>query len=277
MTIFFIIVLGFTLNKKDLEGRALFSWSSYEVTEGRTELFQTMEKLKLNALYQHFSTELQQEDIEQFLLDAADKEIKISLLTGDASWALDKEAENMIHTIERVVQINSNLDERERIKSIVFDVEPYLLEEWDEETSEEIMDNFVRGAKIAYNKANENELEVIVCIPYYYDKIGHSKQLEELIRLGSDSIAVMNYYKNKEANHIKEEVALADKYGKTVINIYELQAPGQYGLEDENTYYNDGVAAIEKNFTNIKEEYYGKDIIIAFHEYNALKEVLERE
>lgn len=256
--------------------RALFSWKSQEVLEGRTELFNTMEKLNINTLYQHFSSKLKLSDIEIFLADAKNKNIAVSLMDGNAKWALEKNGEHMVGTVDRVIEINRNLDKNIGIKSILFDVEPYLLDEWNKNNSENIMNNFVKGMAITYNKAKANNIEIILCIPYYYDTKGFSKQLEELIKTGCDSVAIMNYYKSREADHIKLEVELAHKYGKSVINIYELQAPGKHSLVEKNTYYNQGILAVEKSFSNIQREFYGKDVSIAFHEYRALKEVLSK-
>ncbi len=135
------------------------------------------------------------------------------------------------------------------------------------------MNDFVTGMKTAYKTANKNDLKMILCIPYFYDNMGFSKQLDDLIKSGCDTIAIMNYYKDKEITNIKLEVAIANKYGKEVVTIYELQAPGTHDLSDKNTYYNDGIEAINENFNNLKEAY--QDITIAFHEYRSLKEVID--
>lgn len=269
--------MGFIEDEKNLEVRSLFSWNSSEVIEGHTDLFKTMKTLNLNTLYQEFSEELKPEDIERFLLEAEDEKIDVSLLAGSAKWVLDRDGKDMIRTVDRVIEINQSLEKSDGIKSILFDVEPYILEEWNEKSNKKIMNDFVRGMRMAYRKANKNNLEVIVCIPFYYDNMGLSRQLENLIKSGCDSIAIMNYFKINESVNIKNEVDLADKYGKKVINIYELQAPGKHGLMEKNTYYNQGIAEVEKSFDKIKKELVGSDISIAFHEYNALKEILERE
>ena len=277
--VLFVLVLGiisilFLKSKNSQEIRGLFSWKSDEVIEGSTQLFETMEDFKLNTLYQQFSRKIEEEEIIRFLENAKERNIEVFLLDGNPKWALDKDGKSMIKVVDRVIKINKGLDEKDWIKSIVFDVEPYLLDEWNEESKEGIMDSFISGMKAVYEKASASKLEVIVCIPYYYDTIGLDNQLEELIKTGSDSIAIMNYFRENEVNHIEQEVEFADKYGKKIINIYELQAPGEYGLKDINTYYNEGISAAEKSFKKIRNELNGKDISIAFHEYRALKEIL---
>lgn len=271
------IMLGFKADTKNLEVRSVFSWNYSEVIKGRSDLFKTMEKLNLNTVYQEFSEDLKLEDIESFLLEAEDRQIDVSLLTGASKWALDRDGKDMIHVVDRVIEINQKLEQSEGIKSIVLDVEPYTLKEWNEKSNKRIMNDFVRGMRMAYKKANDNNIEVIVCIPFYYDNMGLSKPLENLIKSGCDSIAIMNYFKTNESINIKNEVDLAHKYGKRVVNIYEMQAPGYHGLEEKNTYYNQGFEAVEESFAKIKEELPGKDISISFHEYNVIKEILERK
>lgn len=274
--IFAISRLLILYNENTVKTRALFSWKKEEVLDGGDELFKTMKVLKLNTVYQQFSSKLEEEDIKKFLLKAEELDIKVSLLDGEPKWGLEKDAYHMLETIDRVNQINRNLNETQGIKSIIFDIEPYLLEEWNDKSREEIMDGFVVATKAMYKRAKESELEIILCIPYYYDDMSLSKQLEELIKNGSDSIAIMNYLKDKELSNIKEEVEMADRYDKAIINIYELQAPGEYDLKEKNTYYNDGIKAVEENFKKMRKKFRGKKVSIAFHEYRALKDLLDR-
>ena len=279
MILILLLGISFTISScaNNIEPRSLFSWSDNEVLDGSKELFITMKNVNLNTLYQNFSGKLTIKNIELFLTEAKKQHIRVSLLDGDPKWALNEDGDQMIRTINRVIEINKELNKEIRIKSIIFDIEPYLLKEWDEKNREEIMNSFIKGIKAAYKIANNNNLEVIICIPYFYDNMGLNKQLEEIIESGSDGVAIMNYMKSKEVGNISTEVEFADKYEKKVINIYELQAPGQHGLKDKNTYYKDGIESVEKSFKVILEQFSGKDISIAFHEYKALKDVLERE
>lgn len=279
-----IVLMFFNINKLMTERpldtvtkdtRALFSWKSEEVYSGNTELFEIMEKQELNTLYQEFSRDLSQEAINDFLFEGENNKIDIYYLTGAPEWALDKTGKSMIDHIDRVIDLNKDLRKNSRIKGIVLDIEPYSLDEWKNE--EEVMDIFVKGMEIAYNYALENGVKVILCIPYFYDNKGLTQQLEELIQSGCDSIAIMNYSKGNEIENMNLEVEFATMFNKNIINIYELQPPGKRGLTEKNTYYNQGVEAIEKNFQEIKEEFYGKDISVAFHEYNSFKEVLGYE
>lgn len=235
-----------------------------------------MKSYKLNTIHQYFSSKLGQYDIENFLLAAESEGIQVNLLEGEPEWALDKEGRSMVETIDKVANINSSLKKEVRIKTVIFDIEPYLLEEWDKESRKEIMNSWIAGLSRAYEYARAKDLGVIICIPYYYDKMGLTKELEDLI-ISSDGIAIMNYLKGKELKNIEKEVELAKKYEKQVTNIYELKAPGSHGLKDKNTYHKEGIEAIEENFKAIEKELNYEKLDIGIHEYNALKEVIENE
>lgn len=272
-----IIFVGFIWSKSRRETRSLFSWKDSVVSEGYKELFKVMKKLKLNTVYQSFSKRLSKEDILRFLEEAAKNNIDVYLLSGDPKWAVEEEAESMCNNIDKVLEINKGVDKDKNIKGILYDVEPYLLEEWNKENRENIMKHFIKNMKIAYEKASDNDVEVIACIPYFYDNFELLSYVKTLVSSACDKVAIMNYYKGKEYEHIKMEADILKEYKKSLINIYELQPPGKYGLTDKNTYYEEGIEAVEKNFKQLKKYFHGQDISIAFHEYQSLKEVMERE
>ncbi len=273
-----VLLTGCSEKEEESNIRALFSWKQSAVLNEREILFSTMKECKLNTLYQEFSSELKEEEIITFLEEASKEQIDIYLLTGSPEWALEEDGASMIRQIKKVLTMNDHVSDKEIVKGVLFDVEPYLLEEWDTLGNQQVMDRYVKGMQAVYQEAKDSGLEVILCIPYFYDNKGVSKQLESLIRSSCDRIAIMNYYRGKEKENIEFEVSLAAKYKKKVINIYELQAPGQYDLQDVNTYYQEGIYAVEANYNAVRAAYReSTDIALAFHHFEALKEVMKRE
>ena len=63
---------------------------------------------------------------------------------------------------------------------------------------------------------------------------------------------------------------MAEKYGKVILTAYELQPVGEYGLEEYNTYHNDGLDAVEKNY---EEQFGGTDVCITFHNRNMMRKL----
>ena len=83
-----------------------------------------------------------------------------------------------------------------------------------------------------------------------------------------DGVVVMNYSKGNERLNIQKTIETAEKYGKVILTAYELQPVGEYGLEEYNTYHDDGLDAVEKNY---EEQFGGTDVGIAFHNLNMMR------
>lgn len=246
----------------------------------------------MNVLYQNFSSEnSRQEQMSRFAEAAMEAGISVYHLTGHPSWGLDPEGAELCEAVEETASYNRRIQRKflerhrpdgeeweriPRLEGIVFDVEPYTLNQWDEDP-DRVMRNFVSGMKKACALARSHGLEVIVCIPWFYDKKGQSEGLEELIRDGCDRVAVMNYYRGAEIGNIATEVELSCKYGKELINIYELKKADGSSVEEINTYHNSGLAALRKNYAGVKAAYPGGNLSIAYHDYRSLKEVLHIE
>ena len=255
--------------------KSIFSWDKLSVLEAKENLFDVMEKYEIKTVYQSFSSELPKNKISKFLESCSEYNYQVYYLCGDPEDVLDQDAEKMIENIDDAAAIKE-YDNNDVLKGILFDVEPYLLDEW-EIQPDKIIQQFADNLQIAYKKAKENKLEMIVCIPYYYDTKGFSDSLEKLIKDGCDGIAIMNYYQKNEYEHIKEEVELAKKYNKTCINIYEFQPSGKYGLTDKNTYYEEGIEKAEENFKVLRNKLDSNNLVLSFHEYKAIKGLMENE
>ena len=86
----------------------------------------------------------------------------------------------------------------------------------------------------------------------------------------------MNYYRGSEVQNIAAEAALARKHGKGIITIYELQKADGRGILEVNTYYQSGLKALEESYISVKQAYPDQPVSIAYHDYKALREVLNR-
>ena len=94
-----------------------------------------------------------------------------------------------------------------------------------------------------------------------------------LVRDGCHTLAVMNYNKEKEVVNIIKEAHYARIFGKPLINIYELQAPGTHGLRAENTYHDGGLPAVRESYEKLQAVFPDCELTFAIHYYDALLEV----
>ena len=259
--------------------RGIYSWKSEYISEEKEDVLQrVMELTDCNVLYQEVGTNKDPQEVAAFLQRRGKQKQKVYFLCGDASWAIEKNAESMLNQLSQVVAYNEAAGEYKFV-GIQFDVEPHGLDDF-EEHADEYMAQLVENCKTVYEAAREEGILIEICIPYWWDDSsrGYDDLLEDLIANGCDSIAVMNYYKkNKELSNIQTEVELCRKYGKGIVNATETMKPGDHGLTENNTYHYDGVDAIEKMW-NLLDGFIQYDKMgYAFHHLDMMIEILERD
>ena len=264
-------------NAKEHE-RAMYSWThDFIYEENEALLQQVMEKTECNILYQELSSKADAKDVAEFLQRRGENGQQVYYLCGNANWAIEKGATSMLKEVERAVEYNKTAGEYKFV-GIQFDVEPYCLLDF-EENAAEYMAIYVENSKLAYQAAHEAGLLVEICIPYYWDSAyEYYDELEDLIANACDRVVVMNYYKkNKEAAHISYELELCKKYNKPIINATETIPAGQHGLTENNTYYNDGIDAIETMWNSLDGFFQYDKLGYAFHYLDIIIELLELE
>ena len=157
----------------------------------------------------------------------------IYLLAGDSSWRAD----DMQKVVEEA--------EKKRADGVLFDIEG---------------DYVTLASDLSFL---DSSIPIYVCMPFWLEE-----ELQEQIIKAVDGVVVMNYSKGNERKNIKEEMAMADQYDKAILTAYELQPVGEYVLQEYNTYNEDGLDAVEKNYN---EQFGGTDVGIAFHNLNMMR------
>ena len=246
-------------------GNGLFSWHDEIFEEDEREiLFSLMRENGLTELYQDVPSDTPAPVIKDFTDACAENGVKLYLLIGDPEWALDKNGYELRAQIQRAALMG--------FAGGMVDVEPGSTSAWKKDRApvmETMTKSFLRGKEAA----EENGVEMIVCLSYYYDDYGFESELGTIIGQGCDALAVMNYNRDDEIGQIEHEASLCRKYGKRLINIYELKEAGKYGLEESHTYREEGFDALNKSAETLRRYFSGQDFNTALHDYRALKEM----
>lgn len=272
----FLIRKNSTTTVSEVCRPGLFSWKRSAMQEEREEEVQrAMAELGCEIIYQEIPDSVSDETVTAFLKRRKQQGQAVFALAGEAEWAMEEDAASMKKVLERISQRNSVSGDA-RIEGIVWDVEPYLLEEWDTDRPG-LMETYVENLSTAYRQAKEEDLLVIVCIPHFYDSEKTYAYLDRLVKNGCDAVAVMNYSKRNEIRQLAGEAELAKKYGRGLINITELQEPGSHSLTAEQTYYEDGTGAVRESQDRIRKAYPETELGFAWHCLEPALELLDRE
>ena len=272
-------VMTFTMGgrKKNKQGFGLFSWSEDIFEEEELETFiDCALQAQVSEVYQEFPMDYLETGKAGLFIHALQKEgIQVYGLTGDAQWAYDENGRDIIDYLDKIAAYNQSQKEINQISSVLVDVEPYLLDEWDqgEAAREKLMDTFCDGMEKAYAYAKSKGITFWICIPTFYDSTSPDI-LERLVVEGCDGLAVMNYNRTDEYGQMEKEVNLVRQYDKGIVCIYELQEAGNHDLEEINTYAGEGLEAVWESSEALKNEFQYAKLKFAYHYYIPLKTML---
>ena len=248
-------------------GAGVFSWDHLPNVKD----VQCMKDNRITEIYQYLRPEYTDQEMIDFLNAMEEVEIEVYILDGEPEWSYESEYQGMRRVLERVRNLNSQIDKEARIKGIVFDVEPYVLDKWHnipDQLLEEYTNNLIHIRQECAE--DEDHLDICICIPYSYDIMGKDKALRKLLK-ESDQVFVLNYLKGMEVENIKREAALARYYAKRLVNVYELQ-PGLLSQTNNTiTYYKDGLDAVTENYAQLMEAYPRHNIAIGYHTLEYLR------
>lgn len=254
---------------------SVFSWEGiYMDLKQEKRVSHAMEILGCESIYQEIPEDAEEKTVLDFLERRYEQGQYVYYLAGAAEWGMEENGASMLKQVKRAEQWNEKAGKK-GFAGIVLDVEPYLLDEWDE-NKEKVMFRYVKNCEKAYQEASSHGLALILCIPNFYDSAGVGEYLEELVQNGCDAVAVMNYNKKDEAGQIAGERQLTEKYGKGLINITELQKPGYHELTEENTYYYDGIAGVRKSWEALRAAFPGQEPGFSWHYLDTALEIIER-
>ena len=147
-----ILLSGCGHKKEEQETRVLFSWKKSAILKERTNLFSIMKEIGLNTLYQYVSEDIDDDSVIKFLEESEKDQVAIYLLSGEPSWVLEDDGESFLTPIDQVISLNQKLEKKQAIKGVVYDVEPYLLQEWDTSEYHNIMKNYVNAMQTVYEQ-----------------------------------------------------------------------------------------------------------------------------
>lgn len=259
-------------------GFGMFSWKEEAMKDEEAKaLSECIDSAFVTEIYQYFSEEnLLSGTGASFVRRMGEKGTAVYALMGEAAWAYEKDGASLIEKIRQVAEYNGQQERQGRIQGVMVDVEPYLLEEWDQgsQARSSLMEGYLQGIECAYVYATGNNLKFLVCIPTFYDATNR-EILERLIASACDGVAVMNYNRTDEYGQMAMEVGFAREYEKEVICIYELQKAGKHRLEEINTYAEAGMDMLKASAGRLEKQFGYEKLRFAYHYYEPLKEMLQ--
>lgn len=237
--------------------------------------------LRINRLYffgDNLGISSNPAPVRAFLRRAHQSGIAVEFLTGDAAWALPGMGYNATARVDKVIAFNTGAAD-ERFDGIHFDIEPYLLAEWNSNRAS-VSANFVNILKESRAKitASGQSLSLAADIPTWYSfTVPEIWQPITAADTPLSNATIMNYFDSK-ANFLFGYGG-ADVSGGIGPNLRASGAlPLTFGAETGvtdpgTTFFEEGHTALAETFAAAAQTYTNASNFggLAIHHFDSLR------
>lgn len=221
-----------------------------------------------------------------FIRAAHDRGIQVYALLG--SWylhteryVLPKHRPAATAMLQRVLDYNASADPAQRFDGVNYDIEPHLLDEWEDSSRARLLRGFLdmSAALMEAKRKSGQHLVIGPAIPFWWDGIelewhGARKPVAEHVIDITDYVALMDYRNHAEHRdgilaHAQAEMTYAGQVGKRIVialdfNPGELSKLSFYGMEE---------SAFEQEAGKVETAYTKQPAFagFAFHHYRGYR------
>jgi len=246
-----LMLLGSLTAPAGAASRAVWTWErdSYAMLETRDEAvaaFDFLQAKGVDTFYLYADAwqgrnllATQPQRYRDFITDAHRRGVKVYALLGSAylnteRYILPEQRGAATAMLKRVLDYNARAPQQARFDGVNLDIEPHLLDEWNDANRENLLRDFldVSAAWMAMKKESGQTLAIGPAIPFWFDGIqvqwhGKTRPASEHIAELYDYVALMDYRDHAEGRdgivaHAAKEMAYAEQVGKQVVIGLEL-------------------------------------------------------
>jgi len=238
--------------------------------------------LRINRLYffgDNLGISSNPAPVRAFLRRAHKSGIAVEYLTGDAVWALPGMGYNATARVDKVIAFNTGAAADERFDGIHFDIEPYLLAEWNSNRAS-VSANFVNILKESRAKITSSgqNLSLAADIPTWYSfTVPEIWQPITAPLTPLSNATIMNSFDSK-ANFLfgygGADVSGGIGPNLRVSGALPLTFGAETGITDPNTtFFEEGRNALTETFTAAAQTYSGAPRFggLAIHHFDSLR------
>lgn len=174
-----------------------------------------------------------------FIAQAHRRGFKVYALLGSAylnteRYILPEQRPQATAMLQRVLDYNTASAPESRFDGVNLDIEPHLLDEWDDAHRADLLRDFIdaSAAWMAQKRASEQTLLIGPAVPFWFDGIdvqwhGKTKPASEHLADIYDYLALMDYRDHADGRdgiiaHAAKEMAYAEHAGKKIVIGLEL-------------------------------------------------------
>lgn len=231
--------------------RALWTWeretyAMLESSEAANAAFVFLGDKRVDTIYLYADAfqgrnliSSQPQRYRAFITQAHARGLHVYALLGSAHlnterYILPEQRKRALAMLQRVLDYNAESPREARFDGVNLDIEPHLLDEWNDASREDLLRDFldVSAAWMALKKESGQTLPIGPALPFWFDGIpvqwrGRTRPASEHVADLYDYIALMDYRDHADGRdgiiaHAAKEMTYAETVGKRVVIGLEL-------------------------------------------------------
>lgn len=213
--------------------RATWLWNPWMFVEDEAAVLAFLEKKNVNKVYVQIDRDIPKNTYRSFVTQAHARGIAVFALDGAPSWVAPKGYTNQNRLMDWLGNYQSGSTEQADFDGIHLDVEPYLYSGWNSKRSATVKSYQSLLQRAAASSLQLN-LPLEADMPFWFDEIPYQNTfgnglLAEWVIANTDGVTLMAYRDSAPMiiDIVKNEIAMAEKYGKQVVVGVETGVTGE--------------------------------------------------
>ncbi|XID96150.1 copper amine oxidase N-terminal domain-containing protein [Paenibacillaceae bacterium WGS1546] len=170
-------------------------WDSRIIEQDRDRILSFASEHDVTAIYLHINRDIASQAYADFVRSAKEKQIRVEALAGRPEWGLKRNLDQIQAFIAWTLQYNASVAVEERFDGLHFDIEPYLLAEW-ESNNRRIVEEWIHNWRWIEQETRGSGLKIALDIPFWLHNVkvpGTEYSLSSWLLEKFDSLVIMDY------------------------------------------------------------------------------------
>ena len=272
------------------KGNSMYSWQDFPMMDANIDAtIQTLKELNVTTLYHSFlESDFTNGNAARIVSKMSLNGIQVYHMMGSPAWYTSKDY--VVPDIDKVYNYNNSVQSAsELITGIVFDIEPYLLDEF---LNDQIA-GFIQYSDTMIDISNymrARDLKTVIAIPFWYDvyttdnvSFTEDENARARVAFGNlmksvDMTSVMNYTKDGMVENIRGEVEIAKEYNANIESIIEFHRPAGNDVPESVTVWveDDPLQYTASRWNEMAEEYHYGNLTFSYHYLECILERIDQ-
>ncbi|QJD84628.1 copper amine oxidase N-terminal domain-containing protein [Cohnella herbarum] len=145
-------------------------WDSRIIEKDQDQILGFASDHDVTAIYLQMNRDVALSAYADFIRSAKEKQIRVEALAGRPDWALKSNQDQIKSFISWTMRYNASVGSEERFDGLHFDIEPYLLAEW-ETKNKTILEQWIHNLRFIDQETRGSGLKIALDVPYWLNNV----------------------------------------------------------------------------------------------------------